>query len=207
MPQSKVKMKTLYEVLLEAFDYCDYKIPRNSKNISKEILLKFIASRESTKKNRLGYSIAGWTKFIKNTFPDKPANSNYYDWLIIKIGYKYCPKCELAQSIDCFWKNSSIRSGYNSYCISCMTPLNREAQRVNQANYRACKVQAMPFWVSKEDIKDIYDNCPVGYHVDHIVPLRGKYVCGLHVPWNLQYLSTADNTTKSNYHDSEESWI
>lgn len=64
--------------------------------------------------------------------------------------------------------------------------------------------RATPKWVDSAAIKDIYmlaaywreRGHPV--HVDHIVPLQGKNVCGLHVPWNLQIIEADDNMSKSN---------
>lgn len=70
-----------------------------------------------------------------------------------------------------------------------------------EAKHRARKLQAMPKWLNEEQlqqIKDIYINCPEGYHVDHIMPLKNKILSGLHVPWNLQYLTAEDNIKKSN---------
>lgn len=76
------------------------------------------------------------------------------------------------------------------------------------AKRRAKKIQATPAWLTKEQLKQIQDfyilaknlvlTTGIQYHVDHIVPLRGKDVSGLHVPWNLQVLTAHENINKSN---------
>jgi preprotein translocase subunit SecA len=75
---------------------------------------------------------------------------------------------------------------------------NRNLLNAREAKRRAIKLNATPRFADLKKIKEIYRNCPKGYQVDHIIPLTSKLVCGLHVHWNLQYLTAHDNRTKSN---------
>jgi hypothetical protein len=67
---------------------------------------------------------------------------------------------------------------------------------------RASKLQATPKWLTrghKIAIMGFYRRAKeLGLTVDHIVPLKGETVCGLHVPWNLQLLTLSENSSKSN---------
>lgn len=66
----------------------------------------------------------------------------------------------------------------------------------SEKNRRKRIKMATPSWVSKKEINDFYVNKPEGMTVDHIVPICGKNVCGLHVIWNLQYLTMEQNLKK-----------
>lgn len=79
---------------------------------------------------------------------------------------------------------------------------NKAGFRARDAKRRAIEIQAMPKWADPVELKRIYDNCPDGYEVDHIVPLNHPQVCGLHVPANLQYLVASENRSKGNKFES-----
>lgn len=63
---------------------------------------------------------------------------------------------------------------------------------------RAAKWKRTPKWADLKAIAEFYANCPEGFHVDHIIPLRGKIVSGLHTLENLQYLPALENYKKAN---------
>ncbi|MEK9770647.1 MAG: hypothetical protein VW683_17190 [Betaproteobacteria bacterium] len=73
-----------------------------------------------------------------------------------------------------------------------------ESQRVNKRMYMAKRRAATPAWNDELVMRMIYEDCPQGHHVDHIIPLNGKNVSGLHVHYNLQWLPAEENIRKSN---------
>lgn len=73
-----------------------------------------------------------------------------------------------------------------------------EQVRLKSATERAMRLQRIPPWADLEAIQLFYLACPKGCHVDHIIPLRGKLVSGLHVSENLQYLTIKENLEKGN---------
>lgn len=81
---------------------------------------------------------------------------------------------------------------------------NKHVFRANEAKYRARKLQATPLWADYDKIKAVYAEAQsyaalgLDVHVDHIVPLRGRTVCGLHVHNNLRVILAPDNLGKSN---------
>lgn len=75
---------------------------------------------------------------------------------------------------------------------------NAHLRKLYSANRKARVANATPSWVDMNALNDIYMKAGRGVHVDHIVPIKSTLVCGLHVPWNLQYLPAEENIRKSN---------
>jgi 5-methylcytosine-specific restriction endonuclease McrA len=80
--------------------------------------------------------------------------------------------------------------------------------KINARNNKrkAQKLQATPKWLTEEHFKQIEQFYIAAkdlrwedeMHVDHIVPLNGVTISGLHVPWNLQLLTKEENLRKGN---------
>lgn len=73
-------------------------------------------------------------------------------------------------------------------------------------NYAKRCVLSFPPWQSKREIKELVEACQaanrrcrgVRYELDHIIPIGGKLVSGLSVPWNLQIITKKSNKNKGN---------
>lgn len=106
------------------------------------------------------------------------------------------------------WREKNLQQAREK--VSVWQKSNRGRCTAIGRKYLLKKVQAVPPWLTKEQealINLVYQqrdhlNQATGilHEVDHIVPLQGKTVCGLHVPWNLQVLTKKDNVTKRHFH-------
>ena len=86
----------------------------------------------------------------------------------------------------------------NRRCSEAWRKKNLGRAAGNQAKRRSAKLERTPEWNDDLVMRMIYEDCPEGHHVDHIVPLQGETVSGLHVHYNLQYLTAEENIRKSN---------
>lgn len=86
---------------------------------------------------------------------------------------------------------------------------NKDIALSYTSNRRRRVRNATPKWVTDTDMcvmRSMYLECRrissesgVPHHVDHVIPLKGKNVCGLHVPYNLRIIPKHDNLMKSNH--------
>lgn len=100
--------------------------------------------------------------------------------------------------------NANWRAENPDYFSSWRTA-NLDRCRSYLANYRGRKANATPLWADADKIAAIYAEATrltaetgVPHEVDHVIPLAGKNVCGLHVETNLQVLTASANRSKGN---------
>ena len=135
---------------------------------------------------------------------------------------KTCRKCGSKRFAKVIRKNPRAENSYEtSKCMDCANRLgkipvakwqvnNKEHLREYQKKYygqknryrvrnsKGYKLYKQRTLGDKNSITEFYRNTPKGYEVDHIIPLNGKTVNGLHTRSNLQYLTIHDNRVKSN---------
>jgi hypothetical protein len=82
---------------------------------------------------------------------------------------------------------------------------NKDACNTHSAKRRASKLERTVSWSDSDAIKALYteaqrltEETGEQHHVDHIIPLQGELVSGLHVQNNLQVLTAYANLSKSN---------
>ena len=104
--------------------------------------------------------------------------------------------------------------GYNNrnYLIIYAKEYNKQYYQDNSEGFKL-RAKARHYILKNgldiDNIREIYSNTPKDFEVDHIIPVKGKEVCGLHASWNLQYLTKNENRFKSNKFDGtydNESW-
>lgn len=143
---------------------------------------------------------------------------------MVAKGSKVCSACKEERPLSHYHiRTRKRKDGFSCYkipyssCKTCRnvdkryyekTPNGRDCKRKRSALHRKQHKKATPKWLTQEHKKQIIDTYELmrdcrtvtgeDYHVDHIVPLNGENICGLHVPWNLQVLPAYINIAKSN---------
>jgi len=92
-------------------------------------------------------------------------------------------------------------------CRASWNKRNKPRLAHNARKRDAAKLHAMPTWANEFFISEAYELAKLRtfftglvWEVDHIVPLQGKTVCGLHVEHNLAVISRRQNRLKSRYY-------
>ena len=188
-----------YFALERIFQLEDIASRWNNKKVTVQRYLEVISKDTYNLHDELPICDTTISKIHRSLWPERPSsNTKICGYLLNKYKYKYCIGCKTVQSIDNWHNNSAKNGGKDSYCIPCFNASVKDYRRSYVANYKAEKLNRTPLWANLKIIRDIYDCCPEGCHVDHIIPLQGELVSGLHVENNLQYLSKEENLKKSN---------
>ena len=212
------------EELLDIFEIDAETIVKEKSSRCPEIraydLFKALITKATRKEAAMDLGISSCTlrRFLyKEDYIVEPLKgvTSYRYYFISLTPYKRCFECSTIKYRKEFSKDVARDDNLNPRCKVCdrvqskdtyvkikndpvMYKEHKKRYRFYSSKRKARKLQATPSWADLEKIKEIYLNCPEGYQVDHIIPLQGKLVCGLHVENNLQYLTSEENRRKSN---------
>lgn len=168
-------------------------------SITLDSFLKTISKDEYNLSKDLQICSSTVSKILSTLFPSRPKTpGKVCTYILAEVGHKYCFECKEVKPFEDYSKNKARRDGYSDICKPCFLKITHKAQIFRSAKYRAARLNRTPKWADLSLIKVFYDNCPEGYHVDHIIPLQGELVSGLHTLENLQYLLAKENIQKNN---------
>jgi hypothetical protein len=132
----------------------------------------------------------------------KRAESGYFNEWRARTEYEK-KRCQDPKRKE--WKREWSKSEKGTESRRRYEKANREMMRYKSMKKYTRTKKAMPSWADEDSIKAVYrearwiEICTgIKCHVDHIVPIQGERVSGLHVPWNLQILEASENIAKSN---------
>jgi hypothetical protein len=151
-------------------------------------------------------------KLISRQEAIKQGLTRYFTGLSCKHGHIAEKLLSNRTCVECLLIKKKIRNerpDVKEKSIARLNAANTPAKHLARTRKRqASKLQRTPAWLTSENhslMADYYQMAkelelifPWKQHVDHILPLQGKLVSGLHTPLNLQILSEASNLQKSN---------
>lgn len=121
---------------------------------------------------------------------------------------KQCSKCNQLKELTEYYERHTTKDRLCSWCKTC------HKEKVKQSKWKRPQnshiyTKHVPAWLTPEDWRVMAGMYESAKHlsriletkmvVDHIIPLRGNFVSGLHVPANLQIISESENATKRNH--------